>query len=113
MEKHEDWVQYWVTQIDINELPAWCLKGVVLSFWYYDLIVQSSSELTGIQNLDPASVLSYLQTRRWRSCVFFNLSVLAFAALIAKIVTNFVTGEPGLAGFRVHPAFDFNNLLYS
>lgn len=33
--------------------------------------------------------------------MFLNLSILALGAMIAKIVTNFVSGEPGLAGFRV------------
>ena len=47
------------------------------------------------------AVISYLQSRRWRSTIFLNLSILVLGALIAKIVTNFVSGEPGLAGFRV------------
>lgn len=47
------------------------------------------------------AVISYLQSRRWRSTMFLNLSILALGAMIAKIVTNFVSGEPGLAGFRV------------
>ena len=57
--------------------------------------------------LNYVAVISYLQARKWRSTVLLNLSILALGAMIAKIVTNFVSGEPGLAGFRVCTCSDF------
>lgn len=47
------------------------------------------------------AVISYLESRRWRSSVFSNLALLVLGAMIAKIITNFVSGEPGFGGFRV------------
>jgi hypothetical protein len=51
--------------------------------------------------MDVDAIVSYLLYRTWRSSVFFNVAVILFGALLAKIATNFASGEPGLAGCRV------------
>ena len=50
-----------------------------------------------------AAAITYLAERQYRSNMFFNLSVLVFGALLAKIASNFAFEEPGFAGFRVIP----------
>jgi hypothetical protein len=52
-------------------------------------------------NMDTDPIVKYLADRKWRSSIFFNISVLLLATLLAKIAANFVSGEPGFAGFRV------------
>jgi hypothetical protein len=52
-------------------------------------------------NMETDPIVSYLAERKLRSSIFFNISVLLLATLLAKIATNFVSGEPGFAGFRV------------
>jgi len=56
-----------------------------------------------MENKDTDTTIAYLAYRQWRSGVFFNISVLIIGAMLAKIATNFVSGEPGFAGFRVVP----------
>jgi len=56
-----------------------------------------------MENKDSDATIAYLTYLQWRSSVFFNLSVLIIGAMLAKIATNFVSGEPGFAGFRVVP----------
>jgi len=56
-----------------------------------------------MENKDPDATIAYLTYMQWRSSVFFNLSVLIIGAMIAKIATNFISGQPGFAGFRVVP----------
>jgi hypothetical protein len=50
-----------------------------------------------------AAAIIYLAERQYRSNMFFNLSVLVFGALLAKMASNFAFDEPGFAGFRVFP----------
>ena len=47
------------------------------------------------------AAINYLADRQYRSNLFFNLSVLVFGALLAKIASNFAFEQPGFAGFRV------------
>ena len=39
------------------------------------------------------------------STIFFSLALGIGTIMIGKIITNFATGEPGFAGFRVDPKF--------
>lgn len=52
---------------------------------------------------EPEPVVSYLEDRRQGSSIYYNIAILLFATLLAKITTNFVSGQPGFAGFRVCP----------
>ena len=53
--------------------------------------------------MEAESIVSYLAHRKCRSSIFFNIAVLVFAGLLAKLATNFASGQPGFAGFRVRP----------
>jgi len=59
-----------------------------------------------MENKDPDATIAYLTYMQWRSSVFFNISVLIIGAMIAKIATNFISGQPGFAGFRVVPSME-------
>ena len=54
-----------------------------------------------MENKNVEATIGYMAHRQWRSSIFFNLSVLIFGVLVAKVATNFASGQPGLAGFRV------------
>ena len=53
------------------------------------------------RNDHTEAAIDYLAARQYRSNMFFNLSVLVFGALLAKVASNFAFQEPGFAGFRV------------
>lgn len=63
--------------------------------------MQAQKQTDLILNKDTEPIVSYLADRTWRMSIFFNVAVLIFASLLAKIATNFVNGQPGAAGFRV------------
>lgn len=91
VQKHEDYS----TPVHRNSTSAWCFLGV------------SEEQTNLIEALNSEAVISYMVYRQWRSSVFFNMSVLLFGALLAKIATNFVSGEPGFAGLRLHGTLNF------
>ena len=63
--------------------------------------MKSQNNTDSIQNMDSGAIISYLEMRKWRSTLFLNLAIVTLGTLIAKVVTNFASGEPGLAGIRV------------
>jgi hypothetical protein len=64
-----------------------------------------------MEELDSDTLIMYLTDQKRRSLVFFNISALIAGSLIAKIATNFVSGEPGLAGLRVRGVSVFVDVL--
>ena len=45
--------------------------------------------------------VKYMAYRTWRQSVVFNIGVIMATLVFGKILTNFVEGKPGFAGFRV------------
>ena len=63
--------------------------------------MQSHDDSFAIFQGNAEAVVNYLAYLTYQSSILFNIAVMIASLLLGKILTNFVEGKPGLAGFRV------------
>lgn len=54
-----------------------------------------------MEQLDADTIILHLADQKWWSLVYSNIAAFLIGSLLAKIVNNFATGEPDVAGIRV------------
>jgi hypothetical protein len=54
-----------------------------------------------MEQLDADTIILYLADLKQWALVYSSIAALLIGSLLAKIMTNFATGEPGVAGVRV------------
>jgi hypothetical protein len=91
----------------LNDLFSQIILNRVFGGWYVFTLIDPTdpgwkqSERQLMEQLDADTIILHLADQKLWSLVYSNIAAFLIGSLLAKIVSNFATGEPGVAGIRV------------